>query len=135
MSRSPLFDLQTSLFTALVAGVTSATIYDWLPDPISFPYVLMEREEMRSIDDKSGLLQTTSAQLLIVSIEPDREELKKVYDEVMIELTTKLVLANNWIVVFQPRQPITTTERVTTHTNEQGHAATLVYTFQLQDTS
>lgn len=133
--RSPLWEFQKSLFTRLNDNLTES-VYDFLPDPPVYPYVLMEEEESSDPEtDKSATDHFVRAKLLAVSVSTGRDEIKSLVDSIIQNLDTKLTIADNWSVIDQTLLPQVKTKRVETFDGQQGHSAEIFYEFLITDTA
>lgn len=128
---TPLWELQAALYTRLTANVTSAAVYDYIPDDANTRYVLMISEEVVGIQDKSGSVQRVEAQLMCFVVAKDSKELKGIVDEVLTAMNTPLTLTT-WKTMNQVQLPTIKTYRARTHTGIEGRAADVVYQFLFQ---
>lgn len=134
--RDPLWELQKALYTRLTGSSIGATVYDWLPDAPSYPYVLMEDEESdEGAATKSDVLAKCGVTLLAVSDRKDGQELKEIIDAIATSMETRLVIADSWAVINQKRRPRTRTFRAQMNDGRQGRAARIVFSFDIKDQS
>jgi hypothetical protein len=132
--RDPLWQLQQAVYTRLDTDLT-ATVYDWLPNPPSYPYVLMEGEGSEPYaETKSAVLARCSVTLLAVSTSKGGQEIKELVDALVTSMETRLTLADSWTVIRQQARPNTTAFRATMNDGLEGRAARIVYTFDIKDT-
>ena len=133
--RDPLWELQKSLYTRLDT-VVGVTVYDFLPDPCTYPYVLMETERSaKSEAFKDSSLSACTAQLLLASTEKGGQEMKQLVDDIATAMETKLTLADSWTVVRQSERPQVVTRRVAFNDGKEGRIAQITFTFDIQDTA
>lgn len=133
--RDPLWNLQQAIYTRLDTDLT-ATVYDWLPNPPSYPYVLMEAETSEAYaETKSDVLARCSVTLLAVSTSKGGQEIKELVDALVTSMQTSLTLTDDWLVIRQQARPNTTAFRATMNDGLEGRAARIVYTFDIQDKS
>lgn len=131
--RDPLWQLQQAIYTRLDTDLT-ATVYDWLPNPPTLPYVLMETETSDESElSKDMSLSGCSITLLVVSASKGGQELKELVDDVLTSMATTLTLTGDWKVIRQKGRPRVTTFRAETSDKSPARAARLVYTFDIQD--
>jgi hypothetical protein len=132
--RDPLWQLQQAVYTRLDTDLT-ATVYDWLPNPPSYPYVLMEGEGSEPYaETKGATLARCSVTLLAVSTSKGGQEIKELVDALVTSMETRLALADSWTVIRQQARPNTTAFRATMNDGLEGRAARIVYTFDIKDT-
>ena len=128
---SPLWELQESLYTRLDTGVTLASVYDFLPDDVSYPYIFLEEESVSGVEDKSGASQRVDARVMVFSLQPDSKEMKDVVAEIFASMEAKLVLSS-WTTIHQLLVPNMRTYRAETKTGARGRAADLTFQFLFQ---
>jgi hypothetical protein len=133
--RDPLWQLQQAIYTRLDTDLT-ATVYDYLPNPPSYPYVLMEGETSEPYaETKSDVLARCSVTLLVVSTSKGGQQIKELVDDLVTSMSTVLTLADDWLVIRQQNRPNTTAFRATMNDGLEGRAARIVYTLDIQDRS
>lgn len=131
--RDPLWELQKAVYTRLDTDLT-ATVYDWLPDAPSYPYVLMEEEASEAYSETKGaVLARCTISLLVVSTSKGGQEIKELVDALITSMETRLTLADNWTVIAQQRRPRTRAFRAELNTGAQGRAARITFTIDIQD--
>lgn len=131
--RDPLWNLQQAVYTRLDTDLTAA-VYDWLPNPPSYPYVLMEEETSEAYSETRGaVLARCTVTLLAVSASKGGQEIKELVDAVITSLETDLTLTDDWTMIHQQRRPQTRAFRATLNDGLEGRAARIVYTMDIQD--
>jgi len=124
---TPLWELQVALYDALVAGVSSAKTYDWLPKQPEMPYVFMIDEAIKPQHDKAGSIPVTEARLTVFVLEDDAKVLKDIVDEIVTTLEPKLTLPS-WRVMRQTLSHLRT-YRSETLLGDRGRSADINFQF------
>ena len=135
--RSPLVALHNALYTALSDNVSSASVYAFVPNPPSYPYVYIdEKTTGKDGGNKTSNRYMVRCKLLVVTDSDNINDVQGIIDEIVdTALSTTLTLTDNWTVYKQSEVSDVRAFPAQHFDGSQGHAAEIFYNFILLDTA
>ena len=132
---TPLVPFHNAMYTALDA-IDGLTAYSFLPESPSFPYVYIERKQVRGQDtNRSKVRHAVRSKLLIATNSKDINELQALIDSVEDAFVNGITLVGDWAVIMYSPVPDVDVFPVENYDGSQGHAAEVFHDFVIQSTA